>query len=30
VEQTAAEQEGHSREDIDGPDNLVRIPTLNH
>jgi len=29
VEQTAA-RDGHSREDIDGPDNLVRIPTLKH
>ncbi len=30
VEQTAAEREGHLRADIDGPDNLVRIPTLKH
>lgn len=30
VEQTAASREGHSQEDIDGPDNLVRIPTLKH
>ncbi len=30
VEQSAAESDGHSREDIDGPDNLVRIPTLKH
>ncbi|MGH6838730.1 MAG: hypothetical protein ACREDT_07995 [Methylocella sp.] len=30
VEQTAADREGHSWKDIDGPDNLVRIPTLKH
>ena len=30
VEQTAAAREGHSREDIDAPDNLVRIPMLKH
>jgi hypothetical protein len=30
VEQTPAAREGHSREDIDGPDNLVRAPTLKH
>jgi hypothetical protein len=29
VEQTAASREGHSQEDIDGPDNLVRT-TLKH
>ena len=27
VEQAAAAREGHSREDIDAPDNLVRVPT---
>ena len=30
VEQTPAEQEGYRRSLIDGPDNLVRIPTLKH
>ncbi len=30
VEQTAAEQDGHSRENIDASDNPVRIPTLKH
>jgi hypothetical protein len=30
VEQTPAAREGHSQEDIDGPDNLVRVPTLKH
>ncbi|MGH6838389.1 MAG: hypothetical protein ACREDT_06250 [Methylocella sp.] len=30
VEQTPAEREGHGRAIIDGPDNLVRIPTLKH
>jgi len=30
VEQTAAASEGYSREDIDTPDNLVRISTLKH
>lgn len=30
VEQAPAAREGHAREDIDGPDNLVRIPTLKH
>jgi hypothetical protein len=30
VEQTPAAQEDHAREVIDGPDNLVRIPTLKH
>ena len=30
VEQTPAAREGHAREDIDGPDNLVRIATLKH
>ncbi|QBR70670.1 hypothetical protein CU048_04570 [Beijerinckiaceae bacterium] len=30
VEQTSAERDGYSREDIDAPDNLVRIPTLKH
>jgi hypothetical protein len=30
VEQTPAAREGHPREDIDGPDNLVRVPTLKH
>ena len=30
VEQTPAAREGHAQEDIDGPDNLVRIPTLKH
>ncbi len=30
VEQPAAELDGHSRADIDAPDNLVRIPTLKH
>jgi len=30
VEQTAAAHEGYSQEDIDAPDNLVRIPTLKH
>ena len=30
VEQTPAEREGFGRDIIDGPDNLVRIPTLKH
>jgi hypothetical protein len=30
VEQTAADREGHSEADIDGPDNLVSIPRLKH
>jgi hypothetical protein len=30
VEQTAADREDFPRKDIDGPDNLVRIPTLKH
>lgn len=30
VEQTQAEREGFTRELIDGPDNLVRIPTMKH
>jgi hypothetical protein len=30
VEQTPAEQHGYRRSLIDGPDNLVRIPTLKH
>lgn len=30
VEQTPAEKDGFSRDLIDGPDNLVRIPTLKH
>jgi len=30
VEQTPAAREGHSQEDIDGPHNLARIPTLKH
>lgn len=30
VEQTPAEQDGFPRSMIDGPDNLVRIPTLKH
>ncbi len=30
VEQTAAAQDCHSSEDIDSPDNLVRIPPLKH
>ena len=30
VEQTPAEQDGFQRSQIDGPDNLVRIPTLKH
>jgi hypothetical protein len=30
VEQTAADREGHSQAEIDGPDNLVRIPRLKH
>lgn len=30
VEQAPAAREGHPCEDIDGPDNLVRIPTLKH
>jgi hypothetical protein len=30
VEQTAADRDGHSPEDIDGPDNLARIPRLKH
>jgi hypothetical protein len=30
VEQTPARKEGFSDEKIDGPDNLVRIPTLKH
>ncbi len=30
VQQVPAAREGHAREDIDGPDNLVRIPTLKH
>jgi len=30
VEQTPAARGGHAQEDIDGPDNLVRIPTLKH
>lgn len=30
VEQSSAAQDGYSREDIDAPDNLVRIPTLKH
>jgi hypothetical protein len=30
VEQTPAEQDGYSRTLIDGPENLVRIPTLKH
>jgi hypothetical protein len=30
VEQTPAEKEGFSRDQIDGPTNLVRIPTLKH
>ena len=30
VEQTAADREGHSGADIDGPDNLVSIPRLKH
>ncbi|MFZ0846751.1 MAG: hypothetical protein WAM62_13245, partial [Pseudolabrys sp.] len=30
VEQAQAERDGFSRESIDSPDNLVRIPTLKH
>lgn len=30
VEQTQAERDGFSREIIDGPDNLVRVPRLKH
>lgn len=30
VEQTAADRDGHSWDDIDGPDNLVSIPRLKH
>ncbi len=30
VEQTQAERDGFTREAIDSPDNLVRIPTLKH
>lgn len=30
VEQTPAENEGFGRDIIDGPDNLVRVPTLKH
>ncbi len=30
VEQTPAAREGHARGDINGPDNLARIPTLKH
>lgn len=30
VEQTPARQDGFSEVQIDGPDNLVRIPTLKH
>jgi len=30
VEKSAAASDGHSREDIDEPENLVRIPTLKH
>lgn len=30
VEQTAADREGHSGADINGPDNLVSIPRLKH
>ena len=30
VEQTQAEADGFTRDVIDGPDNLVRIPTLKH
>lgn len=30
VEQTPAEQDGYRRSLIDGPENLVRIPTLKH
>jgi hypothetical protein len=30
AEQTQAEKEGYGRDLIDGPDNLVRIPTLKH
>ena len=30
VEQSPAEKEGFGRDIIDGPDNLVRIPTLKH
>jgi len=30
VEQTPAEKDGFARDIIDGPDNLVRIPTLKH
>lgn len=30
VEQTAAEQDGYPRSLIDGPENLVRVPTLKH
>ena len=30
VEQAPAAREGHAQEDIDGPDNLVRVPTLKH
>jgi hypothetical protein len=30
VEQTAAEQDGYPRSQIDGPENLVRVPTLKH
>jgi hypothetical protein len=30
VEQTPAENEGYSRDKIDGRDNLVRVPTLKH
>jgi hypothetical protein len=30
VEQTAADRSGFSRSMIDGPENLVRIPTLKH
>jgi hypothetical protein len=30
VEQTPAEQDGYRRSQIDGPENLVRIPTLKH
>jgi hypothetical protein len=30
VEKTAAKKAGYPRQMIDGPDNLVRIPTLKH
>ena len=30
VEQTPAEKDGFSRDQIDGADNLVRVPTLKH